>query len=420
MMRLGGLVLDVSPLRASRDFRFIFLARLISLLGIGLLVVAVPVQTYQLTRSTLHVGGVATTMGVALFVGSLWGGILADRFERKRTIQLARTVAGVGFLVLGLNSLLHSPMLWVIYLVAVADGVAGGVSGTALMALASTLVPREKLAAAGALVALTTDLGAIVSPAIAGVIIAAGGVAATYFVAAAATAATVTLINALRPSPAPGTTHEPPWVALRTGMRFTARHRVVRGVLLVGVLSMLASGPMVLLPAYIDLVLHSGPTTLGVLYGAPAIGAVIGALTSGWTGRVRRTGMALLASVALMPLGLVLLGVAGGVAGGTVGGVALAVLGLAGHGLGRSLADILRFAVLHQNTPDELRGRVSSLWQVQVVTGTAVGSIVAGLLGRVLAPDTALLVYGGVCLALTTVLVALLSSLWRVTEEENV
>ncbi|WP_211241333.1 enterobactin transporter EntS [Pseudonocardia spinosispora] len=411
-MRLGGLVLDVSPLRASRDFRFIFLARLISLLGIGLLVVAVPAQTYQLTRSTLHVGGVATTMGVALFAGSLWGGILADRVERKRTIQLARTVAGIGFLVLGLNSLLPAPQLWVIYLVAVADGVAGGVSGTALMALASTLVPREKLAAAGALVALTTDLGAIVSPAIAGVIIAAGGVAVTYFVAAAATAATVTLINALRPAPAPGTSHEPPWVALRTGMRFAARHRVVRGVLLVGVLSMLASGPMVLLPAYVDLVLHAGPETLGVLYGAPAIGAVVGALTSGWTGRVRRTGMALLASVALMPLGLVLLGVGGG--------VILAVLGLAGHGLGRSLADILRFAVLQQNTPDELRGRVSSLWQVQVVTGTAVGSIVAGLLGRALAPDTALLVYGGGCLALTLVLVALLSSLWRVTEEENV
>ncbi|WP_037062770.1 enterobactin transporter EntS [Pseudonocardia acaciae] len=408
-MRLGGLAIDIDPLRTSRPFRFVFTARLISLVAIGMLVVAVPAQTYQLTGSTLQVGGVATTMGVALFVGSLGGGVLADRFERRRTIQLARSAAGLCFLVLGLNSLLPTPSVWVIYLAAVVDGLAGGVSGTVLMAVTPTLVPREKLAAAGALVALTTDLGAIVSPAVAGVIIAAGGVAVTYFVAAAATVATVSLINGLGPAPAPGTSHEPPLRALVTGLRFAGRHRVVRGVLLVGLLTMLASGPMVLLPAFVDRALGAGPSTLGLLYGAPAVGAVIGSLTSGWTGRLRRSGAALLTSVALMALGLVVLGLSGA--------AVLAFLGLAGHGLGRALTDILRFAVLQKNTPDELRGRISSLWQVQVVTGTAVGSIVAGLLGRWLAPDTALLAYGAACLILTAALVTMLGPLWRLTSE---
>lgn len=95
----------------------------------------------------------------------------------------------------------------------------------------------------------------------------------------------------------------------------------------------------------------------------------------------------------------------------------VAFFGLPGHGLGRALAGIQRFAVLQRHTPDELRGRVSGLWQVQVVAGTAVGSMVAGLLGRWLIPGTALLVYGLVGLVLTIALVAGLRPLWRVTSE---
>ncbi|WP_433502101.1 enterobactin transporter EntS [Pseudonocardia halophobica] len=408
-MRLGGLVIDTSPLRTSRPFRFAFAARLVSLLGIGLLVVAVPAQTYALTGSSLHVAGVATTMGIGLFVGSIGGGVLVDRFERRRTIQLARSAAGLAFVVLGVNALFPEPSLAVVYVASAIDGFAGGVSGTALMAVIPTIVPRDKLAAAGALTALTTDLGTIASPAVAGVIIASGGIATTYLVAAVATVLTVGLIRGIGPSPAPGETHERPLRALVTGLRYAAGHRVVRAVLVVGLLTMLVSGPTVLLPAYVDQTLGAGPEVLGLLYGAPAVGAVLGSLTSGWTGRVRRSGIALLASVAVMSAGIAVLGVAGG--------AVVAFLALAGHGLGRALTDILRFAVLQQNTPDELRGRISSLWQAQVVVGTSVGSILAGLLGRWFAPDTALFVYGLGGVVLAVLLVGVLGSLWRATDD---
>lgn len=162
MTRFGGLVIDVSPLRTSRPFRYAFSARLISLLGIGLLVVAVPAQTYQLTGSTLQVAGVSTAMAIAMFFGSLFGGVLADRYDRRRTIQLARSAAGLGFVILGCNALLPHPSMWVIYVAAAVDGLAGGVSSSALMALMPTLLPRNKMAAAGALVALTTDRKSVV------------------------------------------------------------------------------------------------------------------------------------------------------------------------------------------------------------------------------------------------------------------
>lgn len=411
MTRFGGLVIDVSPLRTSRPFRYAFSARLISLLGIGLLVVAVPAQTYQLTGSTLQVAGVSTAMAIAMFFGSLFGGVLADRYDRRRTIQLARSAAGLGFVILGCNALLPHPSMWVIYVAAAVDGLAGGVSSSALMALMPTLLPRNKMAAAGALVALTTDIGTMISPAIAGVIIASGGIPATYFVAAVATAATVTLFQAIGPSRAPGTNHESPMRALVTGVKFAGTHTVIRGILISGLLVMFVSGPMVLLPAFVDQVLGGGPTMLGLLYGAPAVGAVIGSLTSGWTGRVHRNGAAMLISVALMPLGLVVLGASGA--------AIVAFLGLAGFGLGRALNDILRFAVLQQNTPDELRGRVSSLWMVQAVTGTAIGSMAAGFLGQWLEPGAALLVLGLAGVTLGLVLLAALGSVRRVTSEIN-
>lgn len=406
MTRLGGLVIDISPLRSSRAFRYAFFARMMSLLGIGLLVVAVPAQTYQLTGSTLQVAGVSTVMAIAMFVGSLFGGVLADRVDRRRTIQLSRSAAGVGFVILGCNALAPHPSMWVVYLAAAIDGAAGGVSSSALMALMPTLLPREKMAAAGALVALTTDIGTMVSPAIAGVIIASGGIPATFFVAAVATAGTVTLFQAVGPSPPPETDHESPLHALVTGMKFAGTHTIIRGILVSGLVVMFVSGPMVLLPAFVDQVLGGGPTMLGLLYAAPAVGAVLGSLTSGWTGRVRRGGAAMLLSVAFMPLGILVLGLAGA--------PVFAFLGLAGFGLGRALNDILRFAVLQQNTPDELRGRVSSLWMVQAVTGTALGSMAAGYLGQWLAPGAALTVLGGLGTAMGLILLVTLRAVRQV------
>ena len=409
MSRSGGPVrrwaLDVSPLRASPAFRAAFAARLVSLLGIGLLVVAVPVQTYQLTGSSLHVAAVATTTAVAMLAGSLAGGVLADRVERRRLIQLSRSAAGAAFAVLGVNALLEDPSLPVVYVASAVDGLAGGVSGAALMAVVPGLVGRDRLAAAGALIALTTDLGTLAGPALAGLVIAAGGLATTYLAAAAATALTVVLVTAIGPCPVTRTSGQSPVRALAAAVRFAAGEPVVRSVLLVGALTALVSGPVVLLPAYVEEVLHAGPTTLGLLYAAPAAGAVLGSLTSGWTGRVQGGGRLLLAAVAVMALGPALLGLSTG--------TLWAFLALAGSGLGRVVADVLRFALLQRSTPDDVRGRVSGLWQVQAVTGTAVGSAAAGLLGRWFPPDTALVVHGVGGLVLTVLLVSAVPPLLR-------
>ncbi|MFE3443596.1 enterobactin transporter EntS [Nocardia sp. NPDC059180] len=409
MTAVSGLLIDISPLRTSRPFRAAFAARLVSVLGIGLLMVALPVQVYQLSGSTLHVAGVTTVTAIALFTGSLAGGVIADRFDRRTVIQWSRTAAGVGFLALGANALLPDPQLVIIYAAAALDGAAGGVSGTAMMALVPVLVGREKVAAAGALTALTSDLGTMITPAFAGILIAQTGVAPAFFIAAGATAATVGLIRAIGPAPPPTRDTEHPLRELATGIRFAMDHKVIRAALLTGLIAMLVSGPLVLLPAFADVELGAGPTTLGLLYAAPGAGAVIGSLTSGWIGRSRNPGRDLLVSLAIMPLGVIAAGLSPHAAG--------VFLGLAGFGVARAVNMVLRYTVLQQHAPDELRGRISGLLMVQAVTGTAIGSMVAGVVGQLFAPATALVIYGTSVLVLTALTAALSGSLYEKKEQ---
>ncbi|MFD3510593.1 enterobactin transporter EntS [Nocardia sp. NPDC058666] len=391
-MTASGLLIDLSPLRASRPFRYAFAARLVSVLGIGLLMVALPLQGYQLTGSSLQVAGVATTTAAALFVGSLAGGVVADRYDRRGVIQWARSAAGIGFLMLGVNAVLPDPMLPAIYLAGVVDGLAGGVSGSALMAMVPALVGREKVAAAGALVSLTTDLGTMITPAIAGLLVAKTGVASAYFLCALATTATVGLITAIGPSPPPRRDLQNPLRELASGISFAVRHESIRLILATGLIGMLVSGPLVLLPAFADVELDAGPGTLGLLYAAPGAGAVLGTLTSGWMSRVN-TGRALLVSLAIMPIGVI--------AAGLWSHAAPVFLGLAGFGLARAVNMVLRYAMLQRAAPDDMRGRMSGLLMVQSVTGTAVGSMVAGFVGQLFAPGLALVYYGVAVLVLT-------------------
>ncbi|MGW1738916.1 enterobactin transporter EntS [Nocardia sp. NPDC001965] len=403
----AGLLIDTSPLRESRRFRCAFGARLVSVLGIGLLMVALPVQVYQLTGSSLHVAGVSTAMAVALFAGSLGGGVIADRYDRRTVISFSRSAAGLAFLALGINALLPDPFLTVIYAAAVTDGLAGGISGSALMALVPMLVSREKVPAAGALTTLTSDLGTMITPAVAGVLIAKIGVSFAFFAAAAATVGTVTLVRAIGPAPPPAREIRNPLVELGHGISFAMRHNIIRAVLLSGLLAMLVSGPLVLLPAFADRALDAGPATLGLLYAAPGAGAVLGSLTSGWIGRARRNGLVLLSSLAVMPLGVVMAGI--------WPQAAWSFLGLAAFGVARAVNGILRYAVLQQNAPEEMRGRMSGLLMVQSVAGTAVGSMAAGVIGNLVAPGTALVVYGAAVLVLFVFALVLVWPLYRLT-----
>ncbi|MFF2085764.1 enterobactin transporter EntS [Nocardia sp. NPDC058176] len=397
------IAIDLDPLRTSPEFRTLFIARTISVFGIGFLVVALPIQVYQLTGSTAQVAMVSAVIGISAFGGTLLGGIAADRYDRRTVIAGARGAATIGFALLALNAMLPDPQIWAIFVCAVVDGLAGGISATALVAATPGLIPRDKLAAAGALMALTVDLGSMAAPALGGVLIAWAGVTANYWLAAGASLITTILIARLGRMIPERTHGESPVQAIISGFRFAFSHKVVGATLLAGFVTMLLSGWNVLVPEYVAEVLHGGEATVGLLFAAPAVGAVLGSLTSGWTGSIRRGGQVIFAAT--------LISAAGFIGAGLVGATIAVFFGLVAHGAGRVVSDIARFAVVQAHTPDEFRGRVSGVWTAQITVAVSVGAVVAGLVSSVVPTRDVFLVYGAAGCVLTIALWCVLKTL---------
>ncbi|GAA4910426.1 enterobactin transporter EntS [Streptomonospora salina] len=401
---MPGVMLDLGPLRSSRPFRVLFVSRAVALIGVSLTLVALSVQAYDLTGSSLAVGTVNAVAGTTLVAGTLLGGVLADRLERRALLLIARAAAAGVFAVLALNAASDRPGMLAVYACAAVLGVVDGVGETALVTVTPELVRADQLAAAGALTAITTQLATMVGPSVAGLVAAGPGVAACYAVTCAATVAQVALMLGLPRLPAAAGPEEEqarhPLRALAQAWRFVRSHRVVAGLLLVELCGGLFALPYAVFPAMGERVLAGDARTVGLLYSAPAVGAFLGALFSGWAGRIRRPGGALLAA-----------GLLWGAAMAGFGAVpslpaALVLLGLAGMAM--VTAEILQRALLQRYTPSALLGRVSSFWLVLATAGPAGGGALAGGLAQALGPAAAVVVGGLVCTgAVAAVAVAL-------------
>lgn len=384
-MNKPSLMLNISLLKTHPAFRAVFVARFLSILALGLLAVAVPVQIQALTGSSFQVGLAVTLAGGGMFVGLLAGGVMADRHERRRLILFARSTCGLGFIGLCVNALLPTPSLAVIYVLSVWDGFFGAVGVTALLAATPALVGRENIMQAGALSMLTVRFGAILSPAVGGAIIAGGGVVWNYGLAALGTL--LTLLPLLRlphlaPPPQP---KEHPLRSLAVGFRFVLQHPMVGMVALIGALLTMTSAVRVLYPALAS-TWHISAGRLGMMYSAVPLGAAIGAFTSGRITSAARPGRLLLTTA-----------VAAFIAVGSFSLQPyywLALLCLAGFGYFSALNSLLQYALIQQLTPDELLGRVNGLWTAQNVTGDAFGALIVGGLGTLIMPVPAAAIFG--------------------------
>lgn len=125
------IMLDFSLLKENPNFRMVFIARMMSILALGMMTVAVPIQIHQMTGSTLQVGMIMALDGIGMFVGLLIGGVLADKYDRRKLILFARTTCGIGFGALALNSLLAESSLVALYVLSVWDGFFGAMGMTA-------------------------------------------------------------------------------------------------------------------------------------------------------------------------------------------------------------------------------------------------------------------------------------------------
>ena len=408
------LFLDLTPFRHSRAFGRLWLGTALGSIGQEMTVVTVALQVYAITSSTFAVSLIAgIALGPIVVIG-LYGGTLADKFDRRWVAMIASVISWVAIIVLTAHAWLGGESLWLLYAAATVNSVASTVGGITRRAVIPRLLPRELLPAAGALNGINMGLMATVGPLLAAAAVSAGGFQTAFLLDAVLHTAAflgVWSLPALRPLDEARSASVGALRAVRDGLGYLRRATNIRFALTVDLVAMAFAQPRVLYPALGAVTLGGGVTTVGVLSAAFAAGAVLSALFSGWTGGVRRQGVAILVvsyiyAAALAVAGLVLLAAVVWPADGThlVAIVALAGV-LAIGGAADGISAIFRGAILQAAVPDHLRGRVQSIFTIVVTSGPRVGDVVTGAVASLLAVWSPL-VAGGLAMLLVIWLLA--------------
>jgi MFS family permease len=389
--------IDAGPLRRHRDFRLLFLGQATTFFGSMITYVAIPFQVYDLTGSSLLVGLLGLAELAPLLVTSFLGGALADAIDRRRLVLITELSLLATTGVLLANSVLGEPHLWVLFLVAAVMAGLDGLQRPPLEALTPRLVERHELTAAAALDSLRSTLGMVAGPAVGGVLIAAFGLPWTYAVDLATFGVSLACLAAMRAVPPPPDAEAPSLRAIREGFRYAMSREVLVGTYSVDIVAMFFGMPLALFPALAHEL--GGPGVLGLLYAAPSAGAALATLTSGWTARIHRHGLAVILSAVGWGAGIVVCGLAPG--------VVLACAGLVVAGFADMLSGIFRSTIWNTTIPDRLRGRLAGIEQLSYSTGPLLGNVEAGLVASLTSVRTSI-VSGGVLCVVAVPVVALL------------
>ena len=384
-------LLDTTPLRRSRDYRALVSGLGVSVLGNQLTTVAVPFQVYAITRSSLMVGLVSLTQLFPLIFGSLLGGSLVDAVDRRKLLLLVEGICACSSAGLALNADL-GPALWPLFLLPAITASQSGIDSSARNAMLPGLVGMELLPASNAIFQSLFQTGAIVGPAVAGLLLAGAGVHVIYWIDVASYLVAMAAVLTMSPQPpaaagAPGgAVTRPGWRSTLEGLRFVRRSQPVLGAYVIDVNAMVFGMPRALFPALAATVFGGGATTVGLLYAAPGAGALLGALTTGWVGRVRRQGLAVICAVIVWGAAIAGFGVAHW--------LPLALVLLAVAGWADVLSAVFRNTIIQFAGPDGMRGRLMGVQMAVVAGGPRLGDLEAGAVATAFG-DTASVISGG-------------------------
>ncbi len=379
--------IDIKPLRRHRDFRVLFIGRLVSFFGSMITVVAVPYQVYQLSHSVLLVGSLGLAELAALVGFAMLGGALADAADRRVMVLLSEVGLMVGSLVLAGNSLLPHPLLWLIFAIAALQGSFDALQRPSLDALLPRLVDRDELPAAGALGQLRGTVGMIAGPALAGVLVAVAGLPITYLVDVATFVVGLVCLLLMKAVPPPVDAERPSIRRVMEGLRYARSRPDLIGTYLVDIVAMLFGMPMALFPAIAQGL--GGPRVLGLLYAAPAVGSLCFAATSGWTSRVHRHGMGVIVAATLWGVAIIGFGI--------VPGLVAALVFLALAGAADAMSGVFRSVIWNQTIPDSLRGRLASIELLSYSVGPTLGNFEAGVVASIFSVRVSVVSGGVLC-----------------------
>jgi MFS family permease len=412
--------IDLSPFRASPAFTRMWIGSTLAGLGGQLTVVAIMLHMYDLTGSTFAVAMIAVAGLVPMIIAGLYGGMLADAFDRRIIALIAATLTLASTVLLAVLAWAQWETVWWLYALSIVNSAANTIVMAARQAIVPRLIPRELLPAASALNGITFGIMVMAGPALAGILVAFAGYAWTYSI-------DVVLMTALflglwtLPSIRPeGELVRPGLESLRDGWRFLKRASNIRLQFLLDIIAMTFGQPLALLPAIGAVLLGGGPITTGALTASVAAGAFLSSLFSGPTGRVRRQGLGIERAIlvyggSIAAFGLVLGAAAlGWFAPATVDAdtpnlvlIVVAALTLAVSGAADNVSSIFRGTMVQAAVPDAIRGRLQGVFIVVVAGGPRLGALYAGTLATLTALWFPPLLGGFIIIGLVAMLVRL-------------
>lgn len=392
--RLRSLLLDTAPLRLDRDYRFIWSGQAINAIGNQITRITLPFQVYALTGSTLAIAALTATQLVPIVLFALFGGSVADFVDRRRLLfvtQIVLASSSLALALLSLGILGGSPPLVLILAVAFVAAGFGAIDQPARSSAIPRLVPPERLASAIALNQLNSQSAQVIGPAIGGILIATIGIGGAYLVDVVSFSASLLALSAIQPLPPLPGAARPGLAAMREGLAFALHHRLILSTFVIDLNAMIFGMPAALFPVLALDVFHVGPEGFGLIAAAPGFGAFLGALLSGWVGRVRDVGRAVIAAVVVWGAGIAAFGLV------TFSlPIALAFLALAGAA--DVLSAVFRSTALQLETPDQLRGRLTALHSLVVTSGPRLGDLEAATLASVVGAQASVVSGGVLCI----------------------
>ncbi len=392
-------VIDTRPLRHPA-YRRTWIGNGVSAIGFQLTGVAVPVQMYALTHSSLWVGLLGVAGLVPLLIFAIWGGAVADVFDRRALLLVSSLLTWAVTLALLAQALLGPGSKEILLLLVAVQSIGFALTMPVRQAIIPRLVPPEEIPAAQTLGFTTANAATVAGPLVAGVVLAHSTFALAYGIDALLF--TVSLWASLR------LPHLPPertgsdrgsvgLGAVAAGLRYLSTTPILALSFVVDIAAMVLAYPRSLFPQ-VAAERFGGQGSVGWLYSAIAIGAVVGGLSSGWIGRVRRQGIALI--VAVVGWGLAV------AAAGLAYQLWLMVALLAVAGAADRVSAVYRQTIVAVYAPDEMRGRLQGVFTAVVAGGPRLGDLRAGLTAALVGP-TAAWVGGGIAAAVVAVVLVL-------------
>lgn len=383
------MLIDLTPFR-HKNFRRLFFGQLISAFGTQMTAVVIPFQIFLITQSTFYTGLISGVEFIFIFFSSLLGGVLADRFEKRKILIWAEVGLSIVPLGLAANSLLASPHLEIIFVLAALASFLGGLHRPALEALTPRLVSEDDIAKISALTPTRHILTSILSPMIGGFAMVTMGAFYTYLFDAVSFFISLLFLLGVNYRKLAGNETEKKFKSIvkeiREGYHYIKSRKEILGSYASDFIVMVLCNPVALYPALATF--FQKENSVGMLYAFPSIGALLMTLTSRWTLSCKRYGVFIICAGALWSLSLVFVGV--------TSSFKWILFGLFCAGYFDMVSGVFRMTLWNETIPETIRGRIAGFEMISYTSGPLLGNALLGFLADQVGIQTALF-WGAIC-----------------------